>query len=117
MNSFHSCGKLTNGGNALFITLITKTEDPQGLEEYMPISLMENVYNIISKILSKRMQKVLHKIIDQKQFTFIENRGLLDSVVLVNEVVNEVRRIKGKCTIIKVDLKHMIQSIRNSFCT
>jgi len=51
VNSFHSCGKLAKGSNASFITLIPKTEDPQGLEEYRPISLVGSVYKIISKIL------------------------------------------------------------------
>jgi len=61
------------------------------------------------------MQKVLHKINDQKQSAFIEGRGLLDSVVLVNEVIDEVRRIKGKCTIIKVDFEKAYDSVNWEF--
>ena len=61
------------------------------------------------------MQKVLHKIIDQKKSAFIEGRGLLDSVVLVNKVIDEVRRIKGKCTIIKVDFEKTYDSVNWEF--
>jgi len=66
VNCFHSCGNWPTGSNASFISLIPKTENPQQLEEYRPISLIGCIYKIISKILAKRLQKVIHKIIDQK---------------------------------------------------
>jgi len=112
---FHSCGRWPKGCNASFISLIPKVDNPQGLEEYRPISLVESLYKIISKILSKRMQKVLHKIIDKKQSAFIKDRSILDSVVVINEVIEEVRRKKGKCIIIKADFEKAYDSVNWEF--
>ena len=69
------------------------------------------VYKIISKILSKRLLQLLHKVIDNKQVAFLKGRGLLDSVVVANEVVEEVRRKKGRCIIVKVDFEKAYHSV------
>jgi len=53
-----------------------------------------NIYKTISQILAKRLQRVLYKIIYNKQSTLIEGRGTLDSIMVVNEVINEIRRKK-----------------------
>lgn len=49
MHDFHSCGKLPRGVNASFIALIRKVDNPQGLGEYRPISLIGCIYKIIAK--------------------------------------------------------------------
>lgn len=47
VNSFHNGGKLIKWNIACFISLILKVENPQRIEEYMPISLVGSVYKII----------------------------------------------------------------------
>ncbi|GMP86361.1 hypothetical protein CsSME_00039160 [Camellia sinensis var. sinensis] len=44
MNEFHSNGKLALGINSSFITLIPKKENPVGLGDYRPISLITSVW-------------------------------------------------------------------------
>ena len=73
------------------------------------------VYKIISKIHSKRLLQVLHKVIDNKQAAFLKGRGLLDSVVVANEVVEEVRRKKGRCIIVKPDFEKSYDSVNWDF--
>jgi len=46
-------------------------------------------YKIIAKVLSNKLKLVLPSIIDK--FTFIKGKGLLDSVVVTNEVIEEAR--------------------------
>jgi len=112
---FHICGRWPKGCNASFISLIPKVDNPQGLDEYRPISLVGSMYEIISKILSKRLQKVLYKIIDNKQSAFIEGKGILDSVVAVNEVIDEVRRKKESCIILKTNFEKAYDSVNWEF--
>lgn len=52
--------------NASFLTLIPKKENPQGLGEYRPISLIGCLYKILAKSLANRIKKVLGGIIDDK---------------------------------------------------
>ena len=67
---FHSEGKIPKGCNASFITLIPKSENPQSLEEYRPISLVGCLYKILTKVLSRRIKKVIEKVIDGSQSVF-----------------------------------------------
>jgi len=51
------------------------------------------------------MKKVLPNIIDASQSAFITGRGLLDNVLVANEVVEEIKRRKRSRVIVKVDFE------------
>jgi len=68
------------------------------------------VYKIVSKILS-RFKRVLNKVIDLKQSAFLEGRGLLDSVLVANETLGEVKRKKKECVMFKVDYEKAYDSV------
>lgn len=60
------------------------------------------MYKIVAKILAKRLQKVLHGIIDERKSAFFlgggggrDQRNLLHSAMIANEVVDEARRKEG----------------------
>ena len=80
-----------------------KVKDPMSLEEYMPISLVGAIYKIISKVLASRMKSVLHRIIYCSQYAFLKDRGLLESIVLANKVMEDLRKEKKFGIVIKVD--------------
>ena len=46
---------------------------------------------------------MLDKVIDPRQSTFLEGRGLLDSVLVANETLEKVKRNKKECVVFKVD--------------
>lgn len=91
---FHANRIFLRGGNASFIALIPKKNNPQNLNEYMPISLIGCIYKIVAKLLANRLKKVLPHIIDERQSAFISGRQLLHSVLIANEAVDEAKRCK-----------------------
>ena len=101
--------------NASFITLVPKVTNPQQLNDFTPISLVGCVYKIISKILSSRLKRVLNKVIDPRQSAFLEGRGLLDSVLVANETLEEVKRKKKECVVFKVDYEKTYDSVSWEF--
>ncbi|XP_028119165.1 uncharacterized protein LOC114316678 [Camellia sinensis] len=68
---FHSNSRLTYGINSTFITLIPKLENPIGLSDYRPISLVGSICKILARVLSHRLKSVLPSIIGETQTTFI----------------------------------------------
>ena len=86
-------GIFSKGCNTPFIALIHKVSDPLGLSDYKPISLIGYVYKIVSKLLAKRLKKVMSSIIDGRQSAFIEGRHLLHGVLVANEVVEKAKRM------------------------
>jgi len=112
LEDFHQIGYIPKGCNASFIALVPKVRDPCKLDQFIPISLVGAIYKVISKVLTRRLKKVLPSIIDESQSTFIKDRGLVDSVLLANEVVEELRR-KGKSGLcLKVDFEKEYDSVR-----
>ncbi|KHN31028.1 Transposon TX1 putative 149 kDa protein, partial [Glycine soja] len=71
LDEFHANGVFPRGCNASFIALIPKVADPQFLNDYRPISLIGCMYKIVSKVLAKRMKKVMSFIVDETQSAFI----------------------------------------------
>ncbi|GLU22240.1 hypothetical protein SLE2022_383300 [Rubroshorea leprosula] len=105
VKEFQEQGRLARGSNASFIVLIPKTENPQRIEEYRPISLIGVMYKVIEKLLASRLCKVLHKIIGEQQMAFIKGRQLVDGVVIANEVIDEAMRRRKKSFVFKMDFE------------
>ena len=108
-------GKIPKGCNASFIALVPKKQAPLGLDDYRPISLVGCVYKIISKILANRLKNVLPKVIHSSQSAFIKGRGLMDSILVANETVEECRLKKKRLVIVKVDYEKAYDSINWDF--
>jgi len=108
---FHKEGKIPKGCNASFITLIPKSENPQSLEEYRPISLVGCLYKILTKVLANRIKKVIGSVIDVSQSAFLSNSGLLDSVLVMNEVVDDLKMRRKSGVIVKLDFEKAYDSV------
>ncbi|GKV41862.1 hypothetical protein SLEP1_g49342 [Rubroshorea leprosula] len=115
VQEFWDQGRLARGSNASFIVLIPKKDNPQGIEDYRPISLIGIMYKIIAKLLANRLRKVLPKVIGEQQMAFIEGRQLIDGVVIANEVIDEVKRKRKNSFLFKVDFEKAYDRVSWSF--
>jgi len=111
VEQFHENGTIPKGCNASFVALVPKVRDPSRLEQYRPISLVGVVYKIIAKLLAKRLKKVLPSVVDESQSAFLKDRGILDSVLMANEVVKDIRRRGRSGLCLKVDFEKAYNSV------
>lgn len=93
---FWRTGLISKGCNSSFVTLVPKCQDPIGLSDYRPISLIGCYYKIVAKILAERVKKVIGKLIGEEQNAFIKGRFILDGVMIGNEVVEFLKKKKKK---------------------
>ncbi|WJX93184.1 hypothetical protein P8452_74743 [Trifolium repens] len=114
-HEFFYSNKLPPSFASYFVTLIPKTISPHKLSDFRPISLLGSLYKLVSKVLAKRLGKVMDSIISQTQSAFIKGRNLADGVVVVNEVVDLAKRTKKECVIFKVDFEKAYDSVSWSF--
>jgi hypothetical protein len=111
VSEFHRNGKLAKGINTTFIVLIPKVDNPQRLNEFRPISLVGSMYKIIAKLLANRLRLVINSVISETQSAFIQNRQILDGVLIANEVVDEASKLKKQLLLFKVDFEKAYDSV------
>ncbi|KAL0298214.1 UNVERIFIED_CONTAM: hypothetical protein Scaly_3070300 [Sesamum calycinum] len=103
---FFNHGRLLKQLNATLLTLIPKVQMPTKVGDFRPISCCNVIYKIITKIMVKRMQFVLEKLIDNCQNAFVPGRSISDNVLLAQELLSgyNQKKLPPRCTI-KVDLQ------------
>ena len=69
------------------ITLIPKEDsDLTDLYNWRPITLLNTDYKIASKVITKRIEKVLTHLINPDQTGFITGRYIGQNVILINDI-------------------------------
>ncbi|GKV27589.1 hypothetical protein SLEP1_g36748 [Rubroshorea leprosula] len=114
-SEFHRNGKLVRGLNSSFIAMIPKKLNAIELKDYRPISLLGCVYKLLAKVLANRLKSVISEIVSEMQSAFVGGRQLVDSVLVLNEVVDEIKKKKQPAFVFKADFEKAYDSVDWSF--
>ena len=55
--------------------------------------------------MAERLKKVLHRLVDNQQMTFIKGRQIMDAVLIANECVESRQRSKCPGILCKLDIQ------------
>jgi hypothetical protein len=64
--------------NTSFITSVPKVNTPSGMNDFMPISLINCVVKVNTKLLGNRLQLVVIPLVHKNQYVFIKSRTIQD---------------------------------------
>jgi hypothetical protein len=64
--------------NSSFITLVPKKLTHESVNDYRPISLLNYVLKVLTKIIAMRLQKWTLKLVHRNQYGFIKGRNIQD---------------------------------------
>ncbi|KAL0313709.1 UNVERIFIED_CONTAM: hypothetical protein Scaly_2907800, partial [Sesamum calycinum] len=79
---FFRTGQLLKQVNTTLLALIPKVNLPSYVSDYRPISCCNVLYKAITKVIVKRMQPILHLLIDFSQTAFVPGRSIADNILL-----------------------------------
>lgn len=87
------------------ITLIPQVKEANTIKHYRPICLLNVCFKIFTRMLVGRLTLIGRRIISENQSAFIKGRYIMDSAVILHEVMHEMRRRKEKGIIMKIDFE------------
>ena len=70
--NFHTQAMFEKSLNASFLALIPENVDAVEIKDFWPISLVDEIYKIISKVLANRFRKVAYGLISDSQTAFVK---------------------------------------------
>ncbi|KAK2454400.1 hypothetical protein QL285_001964 [Trifolium repens] len=107
-------GDLTASFTMEEITVVVKKSDgskspePDGFN----FAFFKEFWNLLKgEVLTARLAKVIGGLIPNTQSAFIKGRQLVDSVVVVNEIIDYAKKSKKECMVLKVDFEKAYDSV------
>ncbi|KAK4384289.1 hypothetical protein Sango_3075800 [Sesamum angolense] len=116
VGEFFRTGKILKQINTTLLALIPKVNMPTYVSDYRPISYCNVLYKAITKIIVKRLQRVLPLLIDYSQNAFVPGRSISNNILLAQELLagyNQTR-LPDRCTL-KVDIQKAYDSVEWDF--
>jgi hypothetical protein len=91
VKQFFTSGRMPPRVNEIAIVLIPKIEKTVLLEDYMPTSLCDIIYKMVSKCLVNLLRPLLEDIISPTQSAFIPARMITNNALIVFQCLYAIR--------------------------
>lgn len=101
---------------ATLIVLVPKAENAINLDKYKPISLTNELYNIITQIIVNRLKPFMAKLVVPMQSAFIPGRSIADNVLMAEDLLYQFHLNRGHPRMcLKLELVKAYDSLRWDF--
>jgi hypothetical protein len=97
------------------VTLVPKCLEANTIKQYRPICLLNVDFKTFTKMLTDRISPLADKVISPNQTAFIQGRNILEGVVILHEVVHELKRSGKSGVLFKIDFEKAYDKVRWSF--
>lgn len=101
--------------NTMFISLIPKKNGAKELKDFRPICLLDNIYNLLAKVMMRRLEKVMRGIISASQGAFLRGRQILDCSLIANECIDGWIKEKSEGLILQIDMEKAYDHVNWNF--
>ena len=116
INTCYTDKLLTPSQRLGIITLICENkQQPELLKNWRPITLLNFDYKIISKILTRRLNKVISTIINIDQTCAIPGRSIHDNIHLIRNIVDYCNNKQLGCMLINLDQSKAFDRVSHEY--
>ena len=110
-NQFYSGNLNLVSINGSFITLVPKTQNPESVSDFRPISLTNTCLKFVTKLIANRLQLVIKRTIHDNQYGFIKGRTIQDCLAWAFEFIFQCKQSKRKVLILKIDFEKAFDTL------
>ena len=97
------------------ISLLYKKGNPENLENWRPISLLNTDYKIITRVLATRLQKLLPKIISMDQQGYLKNRYIGYNIRQIQDIIDYTEKLDIEGAILFLDFRKAFDTVSWNF--
>ena len=115
LNHSYEKGELSSSQKHSILSLIYKKGDPNNIENWRPISLLNIDYKIATRCLSKRLQKVLPDLISMDQQGYIKNRNICFNIRQIQDIIDYADLFEIDGVILFLDFKKAFDTVEHEF--
>ena len=101
----------TRKKQAIISLIEIKGKDKRLIKNWRPILLINVDAKIISKVLAKRLEKVLPKIINSNQNDFVKGRSIFDAIRSIDDIVDYMKRNCLSGMLITIDFEKAFDTL------
>ena len=107
--------ELSHSQKQCVFSLLYKKGDPENLENWRPISLLNVDYKILARVLAERLQKILPKIISLDQQGYIKNRFIGYNIRQIQDIIDYTDALDIEGAVLFLDFKKAFDTVEWDF--
>ncbi|KAF3638986.1 hypothetical protein FXO37_24149 [Capsicum annuum] len=115
IQEFYDKQKTEKSFNAIFVALISKKPGASDFKYCRLISLITGVYEVITKLLGERLKRVIDKLVNKNQMTFIKGGQIMNATLIVSECVDTRMKRSISGVMCKLDIEKAYNHVSGSF--
>jgi hypothetical protein len=97
------------------VILLPKVMEAERIQQYRPISLLNVSFKIFMKVAAVRLNSVADHVVRSLQTTFMQERNILEEVVVLHGTLHELHTNKMNGVVLKLDSEKAYDEVKWSF--